>query len=202
MSDNFMKNEIIDNITASIEAKRKMIENNELLDKVALVAQKIIDAYLAGNKVLVCGNGGSASDAQHFVGELVGRYLMERKGIPAIALTANSTVVTALGNDYSYEEIFSKQVVALGSKGDILISISTSGNSKDCVKASEIAKEKGIYTVAFTGKNGGKLLELCDVTLNVESVETPRIQESHICLIHTICGIVEKKLMEAGFFNE
>lgn len=197
-----MKNEIIDNITASIEAKRKIIENNELLDKVALVAQKIIDAYLAGNKVLVCGNGGSASDAQHFVGELVGRYLMERKGIPAIALTANSTVVTALGNDYSYEEIFSKQVVALGSKGDILISISTSGNSKDCVKASEIAKEKGIYTVAFTGKNGGKLLELCDVTLNVESVETPRIQESHICLIHTICGIVEKKLMEAGFFNE
>lgn len=196
MNSDFLKKVVMENITESIEAKQKMLQNDELLEKAVKVADVCIDAYLSGNKVLACGNGGSASDAQHLVGELVGRYLMERKGIPAIALTANSTVVTALGNDYDYNDIYAKQVDALGKQGDVLISISTSGNSKNCVNASRRAKKLGITTVAFTGKSGGALMDECDITLNVESDRTPRIQESHIVLIHTICGIIEQRLME------
>ena len=193
---------IKENIIQSIEVKEKILQDELFLERIEKVAEECIAAYQHGNKLLICGNGGSASDAQHMAGELVGRYLLERKGIPAIALNANTTVLTALGNDYSYEEVYAKQVAALGSAGDILISISTSGNSANCVRASEQAKKQGMTTIALTGSSGGKLKEICDDTLNVPSDETPRIQEAHIMLIHIICGMIEAELDKSGFFAE
>lgn len=189
-------------IQDSIDTKRRLYENEELLDKIESAATACITAYKAGGKVLACGNGGSASDAQHLVGELVGRYKIERFGIAAIALNSNVAVMTALGNDYSYDEIFSKQVRALGKKSDVLFGISTSGNSANIVKAFEQAKKQGIYTVSLTGEGGGILKEISDCNINVPSTDTPRIQESHILVIHAICGLVEKELYNAGYFGQ
>lgn len=197
-----MKEYIKENIREGLESKQQLLEDESLLSTVEEVAKKCIEAYKNGNKLLVCGNGGSASDAQHMVGELVGRYLKERKGIPAIALTANSTVMTAISNDYDYESAFAKQVRALGNEGDILIGISTSGNSGNVVKAFAEAKEMGIKTVGFTGRSGGKMKQCSDYLLNVTSDRTPRIQEMHILLIHTICGLIEDGLWKDGFFGE
>ena len=189
-------------IQDSIDTKRRLYENEELLDKIEAAAAACITAYKAGGKVLACGNGGSASDAQHLVGELVGRYKIERFGIAAIALNSNVAVMTALGNDYSYDEIFSKQVRALGKKSDVLFGISTSGNSANIVKAFEQAEKQGIYTVSLTGESGGILKEISDCNINVPSTDTPRIQESHILVIHAICGLIEKELYNAGYFGE
>ena len=189
-------------IQDSIDTKRRLYENEELLDKIEAAAAACITAYKAGGKVLACGNGGSASDAQHLVGELVGRYKIERFGIAAIALNSNVAVMTALGNDYSYDEIFSKQVRALGKKSDVLFGISTSGNSANIVKAFEQAKKQGIYTVSLTGEGGGILKEISDYNINVPSTDTPRIQESHILVIHAICGLIEEELYNAGYFGE
>jgi D-sedoheptulose 7-phosphate isomerase len=191
-----MKKYIEKNIMESIDAKTKLLENEALMEMIENVALECIDAYRRGNKVLVCGNGGSASDAQHLVGELVGRYMKERDGIPAIALTANSTVVTAIANDYDYESVFSKQVRAYGNKGDVLIGISTSGNSKNVVKAFKEAHDIGIKTVGFTGKTGGKMKDYSDFLLNMPSDSTPRIQEMHIMVIHIICGLIEDGIFE------
>ncbi|MDD6797245.1 MAG: SIS domain-containing protein [Bacteroides sp.] len=185
-----------DEIEKSIAVKQSLLSDEKMLELVEKVSDVCVESYKNGGKVLACGNGGSASDAQHMTGELVGRYLMERQGIPAIALDANTTILTALGNDYSYEEAYMKEVVALGKKGDVLFAISTSGNSKNCCLAAKKAKELGIVTVALTGKNGGELKNICDYTFNVDSVETPRIQETHILIIHMICGMIERK-----FFN-
>lgn len=193
---------ILDNIKESVEAKTILLKDEKLLEVIREVAAICIDTYRKEGKLLVCGNGGSASDAQHMVGELVGRYKIERPGIPAIALNANTTVLTAIGNDYSYDELYSKQVKALGRKGDVLFVISTSGNSGNTVLACEQAKEMGITTVALTGEGGGKLKSLCDYTINVPSSNTPRIQEMHILVIHTICGLIEKELYNTGFFGE
>lgn len=189
-------------IQDSIAAKQKLYDNEELLNKIETAADKCISAYKAGGKVLACGNGGSASDAQHLVGELVGRYKLERAGIAAIALNSNVAVLTALGNDYSYDDIFSKQVRALGNRGDVLFGISTSGNSANIVKAFEQAKKQGIYTVSLTGESGGILKEISDCNINVPSTDTPRIQESHILVIHSICGLIERELYNAGYFGE
>lgn len=197
-----MQEYIRENITDSIECKQKLLKNEALLLNIEQVAQMCIEAYKRGNKLMMCGNGGSASDAQHMAGELVGRYLMERRGIPAIALTANSTVMTALSNDYDYESAFAKQVRALGNEGDICIGISTSGNSGNVVKALEEAKKLGIKTVGFTGSGGGKMKECSDYLLNVPSDRTPRIQEMHIMVIHIICGLIEKGLQECGYFED
>lgn len=197
-----MQEYIKENIREGLESKQQLLEDECLLSTVEEVAKLCVDAYKSGKKLLVCGNGGSASDAQHMVGELVGRYLKERKGIPAIALTANSTVMTAISNDYDYESVFAKQVVSLGKEGDILIGISTSGNSANVIKAFEEAKKMGIKTVGFTGRNGGKMKQCCDYLLNVTSNRTPRIQEMHILLIHTICGLIEDGLWKCGFFGE
>ncbi len=185
-----------DEIEKSIAVKQSLLSDEKMLELVEKVSDVCVESYKNGGKVLACGNGGSASDAQHMTGELVGRYLMERQGIPAIALDANTTILTALGNDYSYEEAYMKEVVALGKKGDVLFAISTSGNSKNCCLAAKKAKELGIVTVALTGRNGGELKNICDYTFNVDSVETPRIQETHILIIHMICGMIERK-----FFN-
>lgn len=197
-----MKEYIRNNIGESIEAKKKLLNDERLLLEIEEVSRICIGAYEKGNKIMICGNGGSASDAQHMTGELVGRYKLERAGIPALALNANTAVMTALGNDYDYDSIFAKQVVALGKKEDILFVISTSGNSQNTVLACEAAKKMGITTVALTGSSGGKLRDLCDYLINVPSDNTPRIQEMHILVIHSICGLIERELYSRGFFEE
>lgn len=196
-----MKEYIKNNIGESIETKKKLLMDDRLLSVIEEVSRICIDAYEKGGKIMVCGNGGSASDAQHMTGELVGRYKMERAGIPAIALNANTAVMTALGNDYDYDSIFAKQVAALGKKEDILFVISTSGNSKNTVLACETAEKMGIRTVALTGNAGGALKSRCDYTINVPSDNTPRIQEMHILVIHSICGLIERELYNRGFFE-
>jgi D-sedoheptulose 7-phosphate isomerase len=191
-----MQEYIKENIRESVDCKARLLESDSLICKIEEVARLCIDIYKKGNKILTCGNGGSASDAQHLVGELVGRYMLERNGIPAIALTANSTVMTALANDYDYESVFSKQVKAYGNKGDVLIGISTSGNSQNVIKAFEKAREMGIITVGFTGEKGGNMKTVSDYLINVPSDSTPRIQEMHILVIHIICGLIEGGLFE------
>ncbi|MGE5537617.1 MAG: SIS domain-containing protein [Gemmatimonas sp.] len=154
-----------------------------------------IAAALKGDRcVLVCGNGGSASDAMHIAGELVGRYLKERRALKAIALSADPAVLTALGNDYGYEHVFSRQVEALAETGGIFIGLSTSGNSPNVVKACEMAKHLAMYTIAITGQGGGKLKGVADILIDVPSKATPRIQEAHLCIYHYICEQVEAAL--------
>ncbi len=147
-----------------------------------------------GYKILICGNGGSAADSQHFAAEIVGRFERERKGFPAIALTTDTSALTAIGNDYGFEHIFSRQVEALGQKGDILIGISTSGNSQNVIKAVEKAKELNLFTIGFLGKDGGKLKDLVDKAFIVESDNTARIQEVHLTLEHALCKIIDMYL--------
>jgi len=167
------------------------------LDLIAKIAEAIIAAYKQGNKVLLCGNGGSASDAQHIEGELVGRFKMERKALPAIAITANSSTMTAIANDYGYADVFKRAVEAHGKPGDILIAISTSGNSQNVILAVEEAKKQGMKVVGFLGGSGGKLEKLVDMALVAPSSDTPRIQECHILVGHILCDLIEK-----GVFGE
>lgn len=197
-----MQEYIRENIAEGIACKQALLQNEALLLEVERVAQACIEAYKRGNKLLVCGNGGSASDALHMTGELVGRYLVERRGIPAVALNANAAVMTALSNDYDYNSVFAKQVRALGNEGDIFFGISTSGSSKNVVMAFEEARKLGITTVGLTGAGGGQMRESSDYLLNVPSDRTPRIQEMHIVLIHTLCGLMEKELHECGYFED
>ena len=175
----------------SANVKIKISENKELLDKILGVSNEIAQALGNGKKILICGNGGSAADAQHIAAELVGKFMKERRALPAIALNTNTSVITAIGNDYSYDDIFARQVEAFGTSGDILIGISTSGNSKNVLKAFEIAKKISIMTVALTGQSGGKMKEMVDICINVPSSLTPRIQEAHITIGHIMCEIAE-----------
>lgn len=190
------------NIEESIAAKEKLLCDEALLEKVGQVAQLCVDAYWKGNKLLICGNGGSASDALHMAGELVGRYQLERQGVSAIVLNANTAVMTAISNDYDYESVFSKQVIALGNEGDVLFGISTSGNSVNVVKAMQEAKKRKLHTIGLTGCHGGALRSDAEYLFNVPSDNTPRIQEMHILLIHTICGLIESGLHERGYWTE
>lgn len=154
----------------------------------------IIDAFKAGGKLLICGNGGSAADAQHIAAEMVGKfYRIDRPALPAIALNVNTSIITAIGNDFGYDKTFVRQVEALGQKDDVLLSISTSGNSVNAVEASKLAKEKGMKTIALTGDGGGKLAEISDLTLKVQSKNTPIIQNAHITICHIICELVENE---------
>lgn len=193
---------IRENIQESVMAKEKLLRDEMLIKTIEQVAQVCISAYQRGNKLLMCGNGGSASDALHMAGELVGRYQMERTGITAVALNANPTVMTAIANDYEFDNIFAKQVVALGKKGDVLFGISTSGNSANVINALQEAKKQNIYAIGMTGSSGGRIRFMADYLLNVPSENTPRIQEMHILLIHTLCGLIEKGLQEQGFWAE
>jgi len=154
-------------------------------------AEYISKAFTNDRKLLLCGNGGSAADAQHIAAEFVNRFLLDRRPLPAIALTTDTSIITSVANDYSYEEIFSKQIQALGIEGDILLAISTSGNSNNILSAVRTAKEKGLYTIGLIGGDGGKMLPLVDLPILVESNETPRIQEIHILAGHLICELVE-----------
>lgn len=186
---------IIKRISESIEIKNKILHDSKLLNNVLQTAQIILEVIQKGNKIIFCGNGGSAADAQHLAAELMGKFYFDRKPLPAISLTVNTSVLTAIGNDFGYEEIFIRQLQGIGEKGDVLIGISTSGNSKNIIEAFEYAKNNMIKTIAFTGKSGGRLKDYADVLINVPSEDTPRIQESHITLGHIICEIVEKEII-------
>jgi D-sedoheptulose 7-phosphate isomerase len=161
------------------------------------VAAAMSRAILSGNKILWCGNGGSAADAQHLAAELVGRFLCERRGLPSIALTTNTSILTAIGNDYGYEHVFRRQVEALCVKGDVVVGISTSGNSKNVCLALETARTMGAVTVAFTGQGGGAMVKVADEALQMPSMETPRIQEAHILCGHMLCDYVEQAVCGA-----
>ena len=182
------------NLQDSINVKRLILENDELIDTISKVAEEIINAFRNDKKVLLCGNGGSAADAQHIAAELSGRFYLDREPLFAEALHVNTSYITAVANDYSYDEIYARLVKAKGRKGDILIGISTSGNSKNVIKAIEVANEIGMITVGMTGETGGKMRDLCKYLINVPSRDTPRIQEAHITIGHIICEIVEREL--------
>jgi D-sedoheptulose 7-phosphate isomerase len=183
----------LDSIAVKQEAEKILPE------QVARAIVAMTDCLRAGGKVMACGNGGSAADAQHFAAELIGRFERERQELAAIALTTDTSILTAVGNDYSYDEIFSKQVRGLGKKGDILMGISTSGNSKNVVKAIEVAKKMGIKIIALTGNGGGKiatLLDADDIHLCAPSTRTARIQETHLVLLHALCDGVDHLLLD------
>ena len=163
-----------------------------LSSEVQKATQIIVDALKNGGRVLICGNGGSAADSQHFAAELSGRYKTERTPLAGIAITTDTSALTAIGNDYGYDEVFARQCAAIGRKGDVLVGISTSGNSKNALNAFEVARKIGMATIGFSGKGGGKMNEICDLNLVVPSDDTARIQEMHILIIHTICGGVDK----------
>lgn len=181
-------------IQDSIEVKQDILNSTEFVGKIQQAINLIVEAYKNGKKVLFCGNGGSAADAQHLAAELSGRFYYDRKPLYAEALHVNTSYLTAVANDYSYEDIFARILEAEGGEGDILVGISTSGNSSNVLKAFEVAKRKGMHTVAFTGIGGGKMADKSDVLLAVPSKDTPRIQESHIMIGHIICEMVEKAL--------
>lgn len=168
----------------------------ELIMPLANVAQTIITALQNNNKILICGNGGSAADSQHFAAELTGRYKRERRGLQAIALSTDTSAITAIANDYGYEFIFSRQVEALAQKGDIIFGISTSGNSKNIIKALEMANKLECTTISLTGNDGGMMKSVCDYNLIVPSNDTPRIQEIHILCIHILCEMIETEMMK------
>lgn len=185
-----MKEEIESMIYESIRTK-----SNIPIDLVKQACEKILECYQNTGKMLLCGNGGSAADSQHIAGEFVNKFKIERNPWPCLALTTDTSVLTAIGNDYSFDEVFSKQVEAYGKQGDILVGISTSGNSKNIIQAVESAKRKGLFTICLLGKDGGILKNHCDLAIIVPSNDTPRIQESHILILHIICEIVEKNLV-------
>ncbi len=191
-----LKESILDQIRASYEIKQAIHSNVGLVNTLTKVCEVAIKIYRNGGKILLAGNGGSAADAQHIAAEFVGRFYKDRAPLPAMALTVNSSALTAISNDYGYGAVFSRQVEAFGQKGDIFIGISTSGSSQNVLEAIEAAHRQGLLTVGFTGRSGGKMLDLCDFCLRVPADETPRIQESHILFGHIICAAVEAALFE------
>ena len=193
-----MKKYIKNQIKQSYETKQAIYENEDLLNKIEEVAQKCVDLYRTDKKTILAGNGGSAADAQHIAAELVGRYGFDRPSIPSLSLTTDTSNLTAIGNDYGYDQVFSRQLEGMGQEGDIFIGISTSGNSVNIIKAFESAKKKNIMTVALTGRDGGEMAKMADIALIVPSNATPRIQESHILIGHIICDIIEKEIFAEG----
>ena len=185
---------IKDIIQDSIDVKTKTLNDAAIVSTVAEVVELMVQAFQKGNKVLFCGNGGSAADAQHLAAEFSGRFYIDRDPLPAEALHVNTSYITAVANDYSYNQVYARLVKGSGKSGDVLVGLSTSGNSQNIVAAFEQAKSQGIATVALTGVGGGKLAPLCDYLLAVPSSDTPRIQEVHITLGHIICQLVEESL--------
>ena len=189
-----MKNFIRENILMSILPKQKMLEDENIICDIEEVSLKIIESYNNGNKVLIFGNGGSAADSQHIAGELVSKFRLNRGSLPAIAVTTDTSVITSIGNDFGYNHIFEKQVEGLANKGDIVIGISTSGNSKNITLAFKMAKRKGAYVIGLLGNDGGENIRYTNKAIVVPSNDTPRIQGIHILIAHIICDIVEKTL--------
>lgn len=193
-----MKKYIKDQIKKSFEIKQAIYENEDLINKIEEVSKICVELYRGDKKTILAGNGGSAADAQHIAAELVGRYGFDRPSIPSLALTTDTSCLTAIGNDYGYDNVFSRQLEGMGQEGDIFIGISTSGNSKNIINAFVSAKKKGITTVALVGRDGGEMAKMADIALVVPSDSTPRIQESHILIGHIICDIIEKEIFGDG----
>jgi D-sedoheptulose 7-phosphate isomerase len=185
-------------LAASARVLTAMAEDAALCATAARVAEVTAAALGSGRKLLLCGNGGSAADAQHWAAELVGRFLRDRPPLPAIALTTDSSALTCIGNDYGFEQVFARQVTALGQGGDVLFALSTSGNSANVLAALEVARGRGLVCVGFTGAREGRMDALCDLLLRVPSTETARIQEGHEALGHALCGAIEARLFPAA----
>jgi D-sedoheptulose 7-phosphate isomerase len=187
-----MKTTIINHIEKSIEIKQAILINNQLIDNIHQSAEMIIDAYKKKRKTILAGNGGSAADAQHIAGEFVSRLYFDRPGLPSLSLSTDTSILTAIGNDYGFDRLFARQIQANGNIGDVFIGISTSGNSANILEALKECKIRGIKTIGLTGQTGGRMMDLCDICLNIPSTETPRIQESHIMIGHILCSLVEE----------
>lgn len=192
-----MKKMIQSLVESSIAVKEKVLRDEKLMNSIENSVHLITDAFRSGRKVLFCGNGGSAADAQHLAAEFSGRFYTDREALPAEALHANSSYLTAVANDYGYDVVYARLLQGIAHKGDVLVAISTSGNSPNILKAAETAKSKGMITIGFTGQTGGRMKELCDQLINVPSTDTPRIQECHIMIGHIICQLVEANLFPA-----
>ncbi len=189
--------DIINNILQeSLKVKAEFIDKN--MDRIIELSEKIARAFTSDRKLLLCGNGGSAADAQHLAAEFVNRFEMERPPLPAIALTTDTSILTCIGNDYSFDDVFTKQVKAIGLEGDILLAISTSGNSKNVISAARAARDMGIYVAGLAGCDGGKLKDASDLCLVVNSKVTARVQESHILAGHILCKLVDYILFQKG----
>ncbi|MEA1920897.1 MAG: D-sedoheptulose 7-phosphate isomerase [Campylobacterota bacterium] len=193
-----MQNYIKGQIAASAATKEKILADEALLKIIEDVALACVNVYKNSKKTLLAGNGGSAADAQHIAAELVGRYGFDRPSIPSLALTTDTSNLTAIGNDYGYDKVFSRQVEGMAQEGDLFIGISTSGNSQNVINAFESAKAKGATTVAMVGRDGGKMAQIADYAIIVPSNDTPRIQESHILIGHIICDVIEKEMFGDG----
>lgn len=189
-----MNQKIRDIIQASVDTKKKVLDSPELLNTIDEITTAVANAFRNGNKVLFCGNGGSAADAQHLAAEFSGRFYSDRTPLPSEALHCNTSYLTAVANDYGYDVVYSRMITGIGKKGDVLIGLSTSGNSANITNALQKAREIGMITVGFTGETGGEMKALCDYLVNVPSKDTPRIQESHITIGHIICQLVEEDL--------
>lgn len=189
-----MQEKIKSIIQSSIDVKSNLLANKVLIETIESITEAITKAFSAGNKVLFCGNGGSAADAQHLAAEFSGRFYTDRDALPSEALHCNTSYLTAVANDYGYDVVYSRIIKGIGKPGDVLVGLSTSGNSVNIIKAMEVAQQIGMITVAFTGASGGKLKSLCQYVVNVPSTDTPRIQESHIMVGHIMCELVEKQL--------
>ena len=188
-----MQNKIKEIISSSISVKQQVLQDAVILNTMEKITDAIVDCFKNNGTVLLCGNGGSAADAQHLAAEFSGRFYKDREPLNAEALHVNTSYLTAVANDYSFNEVYSRLVKAKGKKGDVLIALSTSGNSANIVEAAKTAKAKEMKVIAFTGKDGGKLKEYADFLINVPSTDTPRIQECHILVGHIICQLVEEK---------
>jgi D-sedoheptulose 7-phosphate isomerase len=184
-------------IQASISVKQQLMEDDALVSVIGKVADVITNAFRDGRRVYFCGNGGSAADAQHLAAEFSGRFYTDRKALPAEALHCNTSYITAVGNDYSYDVIYARLIDGIGQPGDVLVGLSTSGNSANIIKAFEVARERGMVTVGFTGQTGGQLKALSDYLINIPSTDTPRIQESHILAGHIVCQLVEETYFQS-----
>ena len=185
-------------IKASIDTKQSVLQNEGLLKTIEASVDVIVNAFRNGNRVYFCGNGGSAADAQHLAAEFSGRFYTDRKALPAEALHCNTSYLTAVANDYGYDEIYSRLIDGIGEGGDVLVGLSTSGNSPNILKAFNTAKKKEMITIGLTGKSGGEMRTFCDHLINIPSTDTPRIQESHIMVGHIICQLVEEKYFTAN----
>ncbi len=188
---------LIKSLESIIGYHREAVERSftpEQMKTLEAVAEVLVEAFRKGRKLLLCGNGGSAADSQHIAAEFIARFKLERKSLPAIALTTDTSILTAVANDYCFERVFSRQVEGLGEKGDVLIGISTSGNSKNVLEAVRQAKSQGVITIGLTGEAGGELAKICDLCFKAQTPKTPHIQEVHITALHAVSEVVEQKL--------
>jgi len=193
-----MENCIVGNLQESLKLHSNILHDNNFIRGVIQAADSIISSLKDGGKIIVAGNGGSAADAQHFTAEIVGRYQRERKGLPAIAITTNSSLITALANDFSFEMLFARQIEALANEEDVFVGITTSGNSPNIIEAFVQSREIGVKSIGLLGRDGGKALEMCDIPIVVPHARTARIQEIHILVIHAMCDVIDRFNGEIG----